>query len=88
MAEQVGKAAPELFVSDGISGGQTWGVYRRKPNGSLRRVVSRHLPLCNSRQDAEAYLKSYLSTKRWLGNGKEREAASINLKALGWLKDA
>jgi hypothetical protein len=44
--------------------------------------------VCHSRQDAEAYLKSYLSTKRWLGNGKEREAASINLKALGWLKDA
>lgn len=50
-----------LLVSDGISNGKTWATYQRKPSGSLRRVCSKHLPLRNSRDEAEKDLKVYIA---------------------------
>ncbi len=46
-----------LFVDDGISKGKVWGVYYRKPNGSLKRF--RPIPLCVTPSAAQASLDDY-----------------------------
>lgn len=50
-----------LYVGQGIGGpdGQ-WATYQRKPNGSSRRVVSKFLPLRDSKEDAERDLYVWL----------------------------
>jgi hypothetical protein len=65
-AGNVDRRGRVLFVSDGISGGKTWGTYYRKPSGSLKRLVSKHLPLRTSRAAAEADLRLWLD-----GEGKK-----------------
>ena len=55
------KTGEEYVISDGISEGRSWGTYTRRPNGSLKRVVSPKVPVRASREEAEADLK------RWLG---------------------
>jgi ParB/RepB/Spo0J family partition protein len=55
----------ELFVSDGISGGRTWGTYRRKPTGSLERVTSSALPLRPTRDRAQRDLDDRAGRKSW-----------------------
>lgn len=49
--------SPE-FVHTGI--GVKWATYRRKPSGSLQRVVSRYLPLRETREEAERDLYVWL----------------------------
>ncbi len=44
-----------LFVHQGI-GTTAYGVYYRRPNGSLKRLVSPSLPLCELRDAAQAHL--------------------------------
>lgn len=44
----------EYFVSDGLSDGDAWGTYIRKPNGALRRICSPYLPLRPTREEADA----------------------------------
>ncbi len=60
MAEQEGI----FFVSAGIAGSagtpQTWATYIRKPNGALRRVVSKALPLRATQAEAENDLLHWL----------------------------
>lgn len=52
------------FVSTGISGGnpanRKWATYERKPNGSLRRVKSKYLPLRATKEEAEEDLAEWL----------------------------
>ena len=48
-----------LFVSDGISQGGFFGTFTRKPSGSLRRVVSKALPMRITRVEAEGDLRRY-----------------------------
>ena len=59
--------ARELFVSSGISAGPArwWGTFYRKPNGSLKRLVSRHLPMRRDRDQAQAELDAWAMTKRY-----------------------
>ncbi len=52
-----------FIVSDGLSKGKTWATYERKPNGVLRRVVSRYLPARKTREEAEADLDCWLGRK-------------------------
>lgn len=49
-------------ISDGLSHGKSWGTYQRKPNGALRRVVSKWLPLRSTRKEA---LDNF---DRWIAN--------------------
>lgn len=53
-----------LLISDGISRGASWGTYRRKGNGSLRRVVSPALPLRPTREEAERDLDAWRAARR------------------------
>jgi hypothetical protein len=53
-----------FFVSDGISGGKAWATYTQKPNGALRRVVSKYLPVRASRDQAERDLRIWLNESR------------------------
>ncbi len=52
-----------FIVSDGISKGETWATYERMPNGTLRRVHSRYLPVRRNREEAEADLDHWLGMK-------------------------
>ncbi len=61
----------QFIVSDGISSGQTWGTYRRKPSGALQRVVSKALPLRSTREEAQADLDAWLRAKGWKVPGEE-----------------
>jgi hypothetical protein len=53
-----------LFVSDGISDGQAWGTFHRKANGSLQRLVSKHLPLQDGEWLAQEDLDNYARLRR------------------------
>lgn len=59
MAEYVDKKGRRLFVSDGIARGTHWMVCFRKPTGSLKRLVSKELPVCTSRSRAQQLLDAY-----------------------------
>ncbi len=73
-----------LFISDGISNGGSWGTYRHKANGSLKRVVSCHLPLRDSKPAAENDLANWLYRLVWLkGSSTQRQAAVAKLKEMG-----
>jgi len=48
-----------LFVSDGISNGSSWMTFYNKPNGSLRRVNSKFLPIRETREAAQRDLDKY-----------------------------
>lgn len=50
----------KLFISDGISDGKQWGTFERKPNGSLRRIKSKYLPMRPTKEKAKADLAAYL----------------------------
>ena len=49
----------EIFVHDGISNGEKWGTFYRKPNGALKRVVSKNLLMRDTREEAQADLDAY-----------------------------
>lgn len=49
-----------LMVSDGDSGGMVYATYRRRPDGSLRRVASVRLPLRPTREEAKLDLFAWL----------------------------
>jgi hypothetical protein len=53
----------QYFVHTGLSRGEYYGTYIRKPNGSLKRVVSKALPLRHFREDAESDLRVWLEKK-------------------------
>lgn len=46
-----------IFVSKGI--GSLFGTFRRKPGGSLKRVVSSKLPMVRTREEAQEALDAY-----------------------------
>ncbi len=48
-----------LFVHCGISQGKSWGTYYRRSEISLQRLVSRHLPLRSTRDEAQRDLDRY-----------------------------
>lgn len=50
-----------IFVSKGI--GDTWMVCYRKENGSLKRVNSNHLPVCDYRDEAQGYLDTFAKSR-------------------------
>lgn len=45
-----------IFVSPGLTNGSNWMTCYQKPNGSLRRVKSKFLPLRDCREKAQADL--------------------------------
>jgi len=45
-------------------GGWKWATYRRTPTGRLQRVVSRYLPLRETREEAERDLYVWLWARR------------------------
>lgn len=59
MSKYIDQQGRTLFVHDGISAGRDWAVYYRKPSGSLRRVKSKRLPVCASREAAQRYLDGW-----------------------------
>ena len=67
----------ENWVVSGGIGGHSWATYRRMPTGSLRRVVSPHLPLRTTRKYAMVDLWVYL--ERQLGG--ERGGALLRSRA-------
>lgn len=48
-----------LYVSPGLTNGSTWMTVYAKPNGSLKRVKSKWLPLRETREEAQADLDRY-----------------------------
>ena len=52
------------IISQGIGSDGPWGVYERKPNGSLRRICSRYLPLRPTREESERDLTAWLEKQR------------------------
>jgi len=52
-----------VFVSDGIIQGRCWGVYRRKPSGSLQRIKS--VPIRWTRAETERDLEDYAAKHGW-----------------------
>ena len=54
-----------LFIHDGISGGQRFGTFYQKLNRSLKRVVSKNLPLQITRELARADLDNYAVKKHF-----------------------
>ena len=66
--EYIDQKGRKLFVSSGISGGDMWGTFFRKPTGSLKRITSKFLPMRRSKQAAQADLDQYAQKK-----GKKNE---------------
>jgi len=54
-----------LMVSDGISGGQVWMTCYRKPSGGSKRLTSKHLPLRDTREEAQADLDARAAAMGW-----------------------
>lgn len=48
----------EIFVAAGL-GGDTYGTFYRKPNGSLKRITSSNLPMRDLPENAQADLDAY-----------------------------
>ncbi len=48
-----------LFVHDGISNHSTFGTFYRKPSGSLKRLVSKNLPMRDTAVEAQADLNRF-----------------------------
>jgi hypothetical protein len=59
MMQYLDKQRRTPFISDGISSGRQYGSFYRKPSGALKRVVSRLLPMRDTRVEAEADLAQY-----------------------------
>lgn len=55
-----------LFVGCGLTNGTSWMTFYTKPNGSLRRVNSKFLPIRESREEAQRDLDKY-AKERGLG---------------------
>lgn len=64
----------EVVADRGI--GDKWGVFRKKPNGSLERVKSSELPMVGSREEAQASLDAYAQKKGWSKAGEAKQAES------------
>lgn len=61
-----------LVISQGIGSDGPWGVYRRKANGSLKRVVSPACPLRGTAEESELDLALWCVTHE-LSDGPIRE---------------
>ena len=61
----------KLFVSSGISEGSQWGTFYQKPNGTLKRVKSKYLPMCLFKQDAQTDLDRYAIRKGLKGDSAQ-----------------
>jgi hypothetical protein len=48
-----------LFVDDGIGNGREWGTFYEKANGSLKRVVSKAMPMVPDRNEAQRNLDKW-----------------------------
>ena len=57
------KTGQECYISNGLPGSTQWATYIRKPNGSMKRIVSRHLPL------RPTPLEALLDLEAWLDGG-------------------
>ncbi len=51
-----------IFVDCGISSGKEWGSFKRKANGSLKRVVSKVMPMVEDRKIAQSNLDKWAKT--------------------------
>ena len=60
-----------LFVSDGISGGEAWGTFYRKPSGALKRY--RGLEMRDEHEEAERDLDTYARLRGWRPDGEPTE---------------
>lgn len=61
-----------FYVGQGI-GGDKWMVLERKPNGNSRRVVSKELPLCDSRELAEQLFRNWVANRVYLFDRPTRD---------------
>jgi len=52
-----------MFVHDGISRGESWGTYWRKPSGSLKRY--RGIRCERDRETAQRVLDAYARMRQW-----------------------
>ena len=48
----------EVFVSSGL-GGDTYGTFTRRASGSLKRVCSKHMPMVETRDEAQRNLDAW-----------------------------
>lgn len=53
----------QYFVHTGLSKGEYFGTYIRRQSGSLRRIISKALPLRQTREEAESDLRVWLEKK-------------------------
>lgn len=51
----------EYYISNGLPGSTKWATYIRKPNGSLKRVKSKYLPLRETPREALEDLDIWLA---------------------------
>lgn len=56
-------AMTDYTVTQGIGSSGPWFVAARRPSGSLRRIVSKALPLRASREESERDLAAWLEKK-------------------------
>jgi len=78
--------AEQYIVSAGISGGEWWATYTRRPSGGLRRVKSPKLPLRATRAEAERDLCDWLSYRVHLDprtTAAERAGLAEQLRGMG-----
>jgi len=66
----------EMFVHDGISGGRSWGTFRRKPSGSLQRVCSPALPMQPTQGKAQMDLDDRAKFKGWKAVGEPEKGVT------------
>ncbi|RJQ07574.1 MAG: hypothetical protein C4551_06615 [Bacillota bacterium] len=64
MTRYIDRHGRVLFVHDGISDGRAWGVFYRKPSGSLCRVKSEHLPVCGTQEAAQQCLDGWAKARK------------------------
>jgi hypothetical protein len=69
--EYIDQKGRNLFVSSGISGGEMWGTFFRKPTGSLKRVTSKSLPMRHSKQIAQDDLDRYAIKKKLIADERD-----------------
>ena len=65
MAQYIDDMGKTVKISSGISGGLSWMSFRVKKSGSLQRVKSKHLPVRDTKEEAQTDLDRYASQMRW-----------------------
>ena len=61
-----------VLVSDGISRGESFGTFKIKASGSLKRVISKDMPMVSTREEAQKNLD------RWAEKNGLRREANVN----------